>query len=411
MAAVLSESLLAHARRLALGYEATVLAMQVDSEALAEEVLLAATEVVGGLAVDEVFWSVDLVRDAVVIRQWGYTPDVIALLHSLATGLGARGIAGELSPWPEPERVPDSTLLTEPMELLECHLRVNGERRIMQRQENIRTPTGEIEKLREASWFPDLDAWLGAFDEAFEWFSDAPGDAIFWGQHPSRRLIGLQGLEEVTTFLTEAHSVELRTRGSATVWWQTQTGFRMLMFQGTRDGLGDMSLVEGGSSVASDRWKRTYQDLLGVLRRVASCSPYGYIKRGRHPGRLQTALNHDWLPQAHYGRNNLGHFVYEDVLAPDIFGAQLLGVGYAGRVRPGADWRTEELGPGVRLVTHRNSAAWFGRPLPPLDEKDLRFLAPGFAIPKVVTQAREEFADILITPEIVRSGTLDPLSA
>ncbi len=101
--------------------------------------------------------------------------------------------------------------------------------------------------------------------------------------------------------------------------------------------------------------------------------------------------------------------VYEDLLAPDAFGAQLLGQGYAGRIPSDPDWEQVDLENGATLVVHRDPEAWFGRPLPPVTSQDFIALDPAYPTPEVLVQARETFSAILQTFDRISKGDVDPL--
>src|SRR5437773_7112905 len=99
--------------------------------------------------------------------------------------------------------------------------------------------------------------------------------------------------------------------------------------------------------------------------------------------------------------------MYEDVLAPDVFGAQLLGRGYAGRIPTHPDWTWEELNDGATLVVHRDPEAWYGRPLPPITPADCIALDPSYPTPEVILRGRDVFAGLLLKHEVVAEGALD----
>jgi hypothetical protein len=99
------------------------------------------------------------------------------------------------------------------------------------------------------------------------------------------------------------------------------------------------------------------------------------------------------------------------VLAPDAFGAQLLGPGYAGRIPSGGEWERVDVESDVALLLHRDPAAWFGVPLPPITPDDCIRRDPSYPTPDVLLRAREDLADILVTVDVVSRAPLDPLQA
>jgi len=116
------------------------------------------------------------------------------------------------------------------------------------------------------------------------------------------------------------------------------------------------------------------------------------------------------VPALHYGANNFDHSIYEDVLAPDAFGAQLFGAGHAGRVPFGEEWERIDVGDRSVLLVHRDPAAWFAEPLPPITYGQSMLSDPPYPTPPVILRGRRDFAEILIHISIVRASQLDPLA-
>ena len=301
---------------------------------------------------------------------------------------------------------PRGSLLERPEELLECHVRLRGERR-------LHTP--EYERKRAARlgqepadpgvrFFPDDAALLAGLRAALAWVGSPPPGARLWslGDLP-RRDIG-----EVSAHIAArlAAADGQRWRASSMAWWESEDTFRLIVFQ---LGPGDVSFVVGGSRLAAGDWAPAHAALLDVLRAASAWASYGLIKRGRIPAQAGRSLTYDWVPALHYGSYNLSHHSYEDVLAPDAFGVQLLGTGYAGRIPEGPDWERVDVGDGAVLLLHRDPAAWFGEPLPPITQEDCIRRDPSYPTPPVILRAREDLADILITRDVVRRAPLDPL--
>jgi hypothetical protein len=98
-----------------------------------------------------VYWSVDLEQAAVVVRQWGFVADAVGVVGALADRLGALGVEGTLVTYrpPAPPAFPGG-FLERAEGLLECHVRVHGERRLWKRFAGTRPATEEV------GFFPDL---------------------------------------------------------------------------------------------------------------------------------------------------------------------------------------------------------------------------------------------------------------
>jgi hypothetical protein len=305
--------------------------------------------------------------------------------------------------------VADEGVLDQPRELLECHLRVRGERRIYvaPSELEIAQRLGREPPEGEVRWFPGTDELLLGVEAALAWVAIPPA-----GGRLRLLLLGdrqqVLGVDEARGRIAAAAVDPYAGRSPIAVWWESPSAFRLMSL-----GLatGNISLVEGGAALAEGSWQAPYEALLEQLRSAANWAAYGFIKRGRRPKDvLYSSLTYDWLPALHYGSYNLTNSVYEDVLAPDAFGAQLFGSGYACRIPRDPDWTREDLGDSATLVVHEDPEAWYGRPLPPITPEDCIARDPSYPTPDVVGQARKTFADILLTADVARKGALDPLT-
>jgi hypothetical protein len=304
------------------------------------------------------------------------------------------------------ELAEDKGVLGQDHELLECHLRVGGERRVFvaPTELELAQKLGRKPPPGAVRWFPDPDDLLLGIEAGLAWVANPPSPG------PWRVLVSNDW--QTTLSVDEGRSRIAATalgdqRLPVVVWWESASVFR-LMKVGL--GTGDISLVEGGAALADGAWESPYEALLGQLRSAATWAVYGYIKRGRRPlAVLHSALTYDWVPALHYGSYNLSNTVYEDVLAPDAFGAQLLGEGYEGRIPTDPDWEQLNIENGATLVVHHDPKAWFGRPLPPVTPEDFIARDPAYPTPEELVRARETFAAILQTFDLVRKGAVDPL--
>jgi hypothetical protein len=304
------------------------------------------------------------------------------------------------------ELTEDKGVLGRDHELLECHLRVGGERRVFvaPTELELAQKLGRKPPPGAVRWFPDPDGLLLGIEAGLAWVANPPSPGP-WRVLVSNDWQTTLSVDEARSRIAAAALGDQRL--PVLVWWESASVFR-LMKVGL--GTGDISLVEGGAALADGAWEPPYQALLGQLRSAATWAVYGYIKRGRRPlAVLHSALTYDWVPALHYGSYNLSNTVYEDVLAPDAFGAQLLGKGYEGRIPTDPDWEQLDLENGAALVVHHDPKAWFGRPLPPVTPEDFIARDPAYPTPEELVRARETFAAILQTFDLVRKGAVDPL--
>ena len=166
---------------------------------------------------------------------------------------------------------------------------------------------------------------------------------------------------------------------------------------------GGVSLVMGGAWVEGGEWPAAVEELVGLLREHAELLVYGYIRRGWavQDALLDPSLPFDWPRRPDFEPRGIGFArqAFEDVYAPDAFGVQLLGPGYAGRVPEVPAWRAEPVGDESTLLVHSDPPAWFDEPFVPFRQRT----APP-ETPDVLTQARVELAPILYTPGVLRRG-------
>jgi hypothetical protein len=273
--------------------------------------------------------------------------------------------------------------LPERIHLLECRLRVRGERR------HFRGPN--------FGWVVDTKALWRVVEAGVEWcvrngsglpltlkVRTLPARVVRRGQelHSSIR----QGLEASTEV------------GVVRVTSATPESFRTMVVEPSR---GRVSLIGGGAPVETD-WEATRDELRAMMQTTADSTVYGFLKRGSYRPAAESgySLSQDW-PQAehHDPATQLGQ-AFEAEYAPDAFGAQLLGAGYAGRTPQGSDWTYTALGDDRVIVEHRDPATWYARPMVALGRHANYMQPPHLPVPHVLAQARRDFAAILFRDEI-----------
>jgi hypothetical protein len=158
---------------------------------------------------------------------------------------------------------------------------------------------------------------------------------------------------------------------------------------------GVVTLVAGVWKGQTLDWTAAIRSIKSVLRQTSKAAVYANALRGvdvSHflvTGELSST---DWV-QRDVRPVGPGWTArsFVDFVAPDVFGIQLLGRGYADREINSRDWTIEDLGDGVRLVEHVDLAAWFAEPLFGIGRD------PG-AVPAILRDAREELDVILYQP-------------
>jgi len=400
-----TDEVFAHARAIERSYTQPVLRMRTDSPLDRALVAESIERAIGSLAAgDEMYWSVDDDPAGVVVSQWGVGADFAATLAAFSQALAVDDLEGRLvlhTP-PPPRTCPP--LDDRDQELLECHVRVRG-KRCLRTQDPPRWSAPRQELVHEVSGFEaDDDALLAGFDAALDWLAQPDVEGAVCSE-----LASYGDLGELRADIAMSLSRETlgRERVSMRAWRDTDDEFRQIAVFGK----GDISCAVGGARLAAGAWQDAYGALLDVLRGAAPWAAYGFVKRGRKRTHVGHSLTYDWLPAPHCSPQQLRHVPFEDALAPDAFGAQLLGPGYVGRVPGGADWICEDLGAGTVVLTHRDPNAWFGEPLPPITFDDNYRPKPSYPTPEVVLRAREEFAEILLSGEFLESHPIAAFGA
>jgi hypothetical protein len=300
------------------------------------------------------------------------------VLPAVAAGLERRDVEGAF----ELRDPPKVALPPRRAHMLECRLRVRGER--------VRREPGAY------LWQADPEAHEAILAVAERWCRQH-GDRTAQSLSVSDLSpVRLDPREDVLDRMREAVSDRMHVAVSAVA----ADEFRSVA---ARAWAGGVSLVEGGAWVEAGRWRESLDDLTAILRDHADLLAYGFVRRGWAAAEalLDRTLAHDWPSRAGAEPRGIGFTseAFEDLYAPDAFGVQLLGPGYAGRLPERAAWRAEPVGGGSVLLEHVDLREWFDAPFVPFGQR----LAPADQPepPPVLARARVELAPILHTPGVL----------
>jgi hypothetical protein len=143
--------------------------------------------------------------------------------------------------------------------------------------------------------------------------------------------------------------------------------------------------------------------LSAFLRAAPPWAVYGFIKRGsrRTAVELESSLSQDWIHIPHFLVAASGGRAWESEYVPDAFGIQLLGPGHMDRIPAGPDWRPLQIGPDAVVLEHTDPEAWFDGTLVPFGGYPISIHSESEPVPDVVARARQDFARILLTDDIV----------
>ena len=325
-------------------------------------------------------WSATPAPGGVALRIDEQPEDFEAVLRGIAARLEASGADGAfdlLAAEPAP-------LLPELVDLLDCRLRVEGERH------HFRGPNW--------GWRPEPGALSAGVDAAIAWCAaNAP-------ELPLSLAVGLIAPvtidpgDDVRSFV--GYGLEAKAEvGTVRLSSTRPDRFRVVSLEPSR---GRISLIEGGGAIADGAWQPALEKLQAFCRSAASWAVYGFVKRGsRRIDAELGALFMDWVPVPHRSANSQLGDAFEDRLVPDAFGVQLLGEGYRGRIPKGPDWAHAAVGTTAVLVEHRDPEAWFDGRLVPFGGQSLSSLVEGAVpIPDLVQRARKDFEPILFIDDV-----------
>jgi hypothetical protein len=188
------------------------------------------------------------------------------------------------------------------------------------------------------------------------------------------------------------------TVGVVTLWAGTPDRYRGVA---VTISCSQITLIEGGPAV-THRWQDSLGALRDVLMAAGDLAAYGYIKRGQRPSYavFHRSLAYDWVWREDVHVNEFVKIALEPCYAPDAFGIQLLGPGYADRIPTGPDWQTTPLDGGSVLLEHVDPAAWYALMFETVVPKGRPTKDNSPPVPSVVTFARHDLADIILTEQI-----------
>jgi hypothetical protein len=329
-------------------------------------------------------WNWVRVPDGVLVQvvECDILEDV---LPAVAAALERRGVEGVF----DVREPPAVAAPPKTAHFLECRVRVRGERR----------RRGD----RNYRWQADADARDAILALADRWCRQLGASANQSLTVSTVAPVPLAPDEDVLERMREAVVDCLHVEVSAV----TVDEFRSVA---VRAWAGGVSLVVGGAWLEEGEWARPFAELTGLLRDHADLLAYGYIRRGWtvREALLDDSLPNDWPPRADHQPRGIGFTpqAFDDVYAPDAFGVQLLGPGYAGRVPQVPPWREERVGRASSLLEHADLPAWFDAPFVPF-----RYRARHIEPPAVLTRARAELAPILYFPGVLRrAGYADDIA-
>jgi hypothetical protein len=298
-------------------------------------------------------------------------------LCEVAAALGRRGVEGSISLYAPVVGA------TPPMldDLLECRVRIRGTRR--------------REDFKTYLWRPDRGAHLAFLAAADQWRLGLRPSEEASVEQGTMAPLAVEPDESLADRLSAAMANNEQIIASSVTGGECRS-------VSARPYTGGVSLVVSGSAVRGERWARPLDELTAILCEHADLIAYAYIRRGWAVRATLTsdAVPEDWPQRPQPKGSGSTPQAFEEAYAPDSFGLQLLGPGYAGRVPEHGSWQSTPVGSSSTLVAHHDCAAWFKFPFvqPPWDERveetEHRLLA----------QARKELAPILYSPGVLSSS-------
>jgi hypothetical protein len=324
-------------------------------------------------------WDWVRVSDGVLV-QVAECEDLNTLLPRLAAALERRGIDGAF------DLPNEAAVAARPRvaHMIECRVRVHGTRL-------RRGPHDYV-------WQADPHAHEAILAVAERWCRRGRERA---GQLLNVGTVGPVAVEPGEDVLDRMHEA-VADRIHVELSSATSDEFRSVA---ARAWSGGVSLVQGGAWIEAGRWHRALAELTGMLRDQADHLAYGFVRRGWavDEALLDDSLSYDWPQRADSHPRGIGFTpqAFEDVFAPDAFGVQLLGPGYAGRTPDLSAWRRERTGTAAVMLEHVDLAAWFDTALIPF--RNRRWQRENPEPPELLARAREQLAPILYSPGAFRA--------
>lgn len=306
--------------------------------------------------------------------------DFAAVLRGIAERLEDAGIDGAF----DLLATEPAARLPEVVDLMECRLRVVGERH------HFRGPNW--------GWRAEPEAFGAGGDAAIEWCSANAPELPLSLAVGLVAPVGIDRTQDIRQFVR--HGLGATADVGVVRLTSTSPGrFRVASFEPS---WGRVSLIEGGEALANGRWQPALDSLRAFCRSAAQWAVYGFVKRGSR--RVDAELGQlfmDWVPVPHRSANSRLGDAFEAELAPDAFGVQLLGPGYRGRLPDGPDWLHSPADANAVLLEHRRAEEWFDGGLVPFGGQALAsLLDQAVPIPGLVRRARRDFQPILFTDDV-----------
>jgi hypothetical protein len=328
-------------------------------------------------------WRVGMCRVALapggVLIEISQGPDDFeGLVGLIVGGLERRGLLGTLDLL-ESGKVAE---LPEVMALVECRIRVRGERYRPGRRLRWRADPGALWELLQAGagWCAGNPARV----EASMNVGTMPRFAVDLGE----------GLEELLRDALARVGVR---------WFSLATaGLDRWRVMSVMPSEGRVSLFEANETVlASEEWRIVLDELSRFLVENHEQATYALVSHGSFvtAAYLGTSLAEDWPRRDGFDASMTREVAYENEFAPDAFALQLLGPGYAGRLPAGSSWISTDLGDGYVILEHASPERWFETPFGPFGGSR-NATSPPYDPPDVLAAARRDFTEILFQDEL-----------
>jgi hypothetical protein len=292
-----------------------------------------------------------------------------SVFPAVAEAMSGRGIEGTFDLY-EPPKVATPPRIAH---FLECRVRVRGERR----QKEPGFYKWETDSADDAQVLALASRWCRERGpEAAQTLADLTAPPV-----------PVDPEDNVVERMADEVALRMATRLCAV----SPDEFRCVAAHGATGGV---ALVVGGTRLDDDEWEPPLAVLRDWLGEAAEFLAYASIRRGWDVdgALLDEVPTYDWPRRSHRGPGGDLHtqLAFDDIYAPDAFGAQLLGPGYGGRVPDIAGWRGTKVGADSLLLEHGNAQAWFRGPFVPVGSRE-----PDPEIPDVLARGRAELEPIL----------------